>query len=29
MGLSIDIIKLITSPAYKQELIDQISGKQF
>ena len=29
MGLSIDIIKLVTSPAYKQELIDQISGKQF
>ena len=29
MGISIDIIKLITSPAYKQELIDQISGKQF
>ena len=29
MGISIDIIKLITSPAYKKELIDQISGKQF
>ena len=29
MGLSIDIIKLITSPAYKQEIIDQISGVQF
>ena len=29
MGLEINIIKLITSPAYKQELIDQISGKQF
>ena len=29
MGLSIDILKLITSPAYKQELIDQISGKSF
>ena len=29
MGLSIDILKLIASPAYKQELIDQISGKSF
>ena len=29
MGLSIDVLKLITSPAYKQELIDQISGKSF
>ncbi len=29
MGLSIDILKLITSPAYKKELIDQISGIQF
>ena len=29
MGLSIDVLKLITSPAYKQELIDQISGVSF
>jgi hypothetical protein len=29
MGLDINIIKLITSPAYKKELIDQISGIQF
>ena len=29
MGLRIDILRLITSPSYKQEIIDQISGKQF
>lgn len=29
MGLDINIIKLITSPSYKKELIDQISGIQF
>ena len=29
MGLSVDILKLVTSPSYQQELIDQMSGKQF
>ena len=29
LGIQIDILQLITSPAYKQELIDQISGKSF
>ena len=29
MGLSINILKLVTSPSYKNELIDQISGKNY
>ena len=29
MGLSIDILKLVTSPSYKNELIDQIAGKNY
>lgn len=29
MGLSINILKLVTSPSYKNELIDQIAGKNY
>lgn len=29
MGLSIDILRLVTSPSYKNELIDQIAGKNY
>lgn len=29
LGLQVDVLKLVTSPSYQQELIDQMSGKQF
>ena len=29
MGLSIDILRLVASPSYKNELIDQIAGKNY